>query len=141
MTIPDVVRYITAAEFPSAFEERLAAIDAAGTLGKISALTFALAQLPFLAGVLGIGHLLRARAPIMSNFGTSLAVIGVLGHSVFGGLSMAYLSIAADEQNRATHAALMEKSNPVRQSRSWRWDYSAQCSASCCWPSASGGRR
>jgi hypothetical protein len=103
------ISVMVAPEFPSGFEERLAAIDAAGTQGKISAFVFALAQLPFLAGVLGIGHLVRVRAPILSNFGTSLAVIGGFGHSVFGGLSMAYLSMAADQQNRATHAALMER--------------------------------
>jgi hypothetical protein len=103
------ISVMVAPEFPSGFEERLAAIDAAGAHGKISALTFALAQLPFLAGVLGIGHLLRARAPILSNFGTSLAVIGAFGHTVVGGLSMAYLSMAADGQHRATHASLMER--------------------------------
>jgi hypothetical protein len=102
------ISVMVAPEFPSGFEERLAAIDAAGTQGKISAVTFALAQLPLLAGVLGIGHLLRGRAPTLSNLGTSLAVIGAFGHSVFGGLSMAYLAMAADQQNRATHAALMQ---------------------------------
>jgi hypothetical protein len=102
------VSVMVAPEFPSGFEQRLAATDAAGIQGKISVLTFALAQLPLLAGVLGIGHLLRARAPTLSNLGTSLAVIGAFGHSVFGGLSITYLSMAADEQNRATHAALMQ---------------------------------
>jgi hypothetical protein len=103
------ISVMVAPESPSGFNERLAAIDAAGTQGKISAVTFALAQLPLLAGVLGIGHLLRGRAPILSNLGTSLAVIGGFGHSVFGGLSMAFLAMAADQQNRATHATLMQR--------------------------------
>lgn len=95
-------------EFPNGFVERLAAIDAAGVQGTISAVTFVLAQLPFLIGVLGIGHLLRERAPILSNLGTSLAVIGAFGHSVAGGISLAYLSMAADAPNRSVHAAVME---------------------------------
>jgi hypothetical protein len=91
--------------FPSGYQERLAAINAGGSIGAV---TFTLAQLPFLAGVLGIGHLLRGHAPILSNVGTSLAVIGAFGHSVGGGLAMAYLAMAADEQHRAAHAAVMQ---------------------------------
>jgi hypothetical protein len=111
--ILSTISVITAPEFPAGFQERLAAINAAGA---VSSLAFTLAQLPLLVGVLGIGHLLRSRAPILSNLGTSLAVIGVFGHSVVGGLSMAYLAMAADEQNRSAHAALMEgiESGPVR---------------------------
>jgi len=97
-----------APEFPSGFEERLGAINAAGTQGVISAVTFTLAQLPFLAGVLGIGHLLRGRAPILSNLGTSFAAIGAFGHSVAGGLAIAYLAMAADDQNRTAHALVLQ---------------------------------
>jgi hypothetical protein len=112
-TVLSAISVITAPEFPAGFQERLAAINAAGT---VSSLAFTLAQLPFLVGVLGIGHLLRGRAPILSNLGTSLAVIGAFGHSVVGGLSLAYLGMAADEQNRAAYAAVMEgiESGPVR---------------------------
>jgi MFS family permease len=48
--------------------------------------------------------------------GTSLAVIGAFGHSVVGGLSMAYLAMAVDERNRAAHAAVIEdiETGPVR---------------------------
>jgi hypothetical protein len=91
--------------FPSGYQERLAAISSGGPIGAV---TFTLAQLPFLAGVLGIGHLLRGRAPILSNVGTSLAVLGAFGHSVGGGLAMAYLAMAADEQHWVAHAAVME---------------------------------
>lgn len=95
-------------EFPSGFEERLGAINAAGTQGVISAVSFTLAQLPFLVGVLGIGHLLRGRAPILSNLGTSFAAIGAFGHSVVGGLAIAYLAMAADHQNRTAHALVLQ---------------------------------
>lgn len=105
LTIP---LFVFSPEFPGGFAERLAAIDAAGTQGEISAFTFVLAQLPFIAGVLGIGHLLRERSPVLSNLGTSLAVIGGFGHSVAGGISLVYLSMAADTPNRTVHAALME---------------------------------
>ena len=103
-----VVSTVFAPEFPDGFAERLAAIEAAGSQGKISAVTFALAQLPFLVGVLGIAHMLRERAPILSNLGASLAVIGGFGHSVVGGVSLVHLSMAADAQNRAAHAAVVE---------------------------------
>lgn len=65
---------------------------------------FTLAQLPFIAAVLGIGHLLRDRAPLVSNLGTTLAVIGAFGHSVYGGITMVQVTMAADEANRPVHA-------------------------------------
>lgn len=109
-----VVSTLLAPEFPAEFEQRLAAIDVAGTPGAVSAIAFVLAQLPFLVGVLGIGHLLRERAPILANLGTSLAVIGAFGHSVFGGVSLTYLAMASTP-DRAASAALLEsiESGPV----------------------------
>lgn len=99
---------IFSSELPGESSERLAAIDAAGAQGMISAFAFVLAQLPFLVSVLGIGHLLRERAPVLSNLGTSMAVIGAFGHSVGGGISLVHLSMAADVPNRAVHAEVME---------------------------------
>jgi len=99
-----VVSTVLAPPFPGNFEELLAEIDAAGSSATISATAFTLAQLPFIAGVLGIGHLLRERSPVLSNLGTTVAVIGAFGHSVFGGLSMVQLTMATDETNRAVHA-------------------------------------
>lgn len=103
-----VVSVIFQPEFPSGASERLAAIDAAGTGGRVSAFTFVLAQLPMIAAVLGIGQLLRERAPRLSTVGTTLALVGVFGHSVYGGLAMAQLSMASDTENRAVHADLLE---------------------------------
>jgi len=98
------VSTVLAPPFPGDFEELLAEIEAAGSSAAISAMAFTLAQLPFIAGVLGIGHLIRDRSPVLSNLGTALAVIGAFGHSVFGGLSMVQLAMASDEANRSVHA-------------------------------------
>jgi hypothetical protein len=99
---------VLAPEFPSGFAERLEAVEAGGTGSAVSAFAFTLAQLPFVAAVLGIGHLLRGRTPILSNLGTTLAVIGAFGHSVYGGVSLVMLEMASDDANLATHAAVLE---------------------------------
>ena len=104
-----VVSVVLAPEFPRGFTDRLTAVDEGGTSAAVSAVTFALAQLPFIVGALAIGHLVRDRAPVLSNVGTSLAVLGGFGHSVFGGISMAMLAMAADAPNRAVHADLLEQ--------------------------------
>jgi len=104
-----VVSNVLAPPFPGDVIEQLAEIDKAGTSATISAFTFALAQLPFIVGVLGIGHLLRDRAPVLSNVGTTLAVIGGFGHSVYAGVTMLQLEMAADAPNRAAHAQVLEQ--------------------------------
>ena len=98
------VSIVLAPPFPGSPERLLAEIDAAGASATISAFTFTLAQLPFIAAVLGVGHLLRDRAPVLSSVGTTIAVIGAFGHSVFGGVSMVRVTMAADEANRSVHA-------------------------------------
>lgn len=110
-----VVSVVLEPPFPGNFTDQLAEIDKAGTSAIISAFTFTLAQLPFIVGVLGIGHLLRGRAPVLSNVGTTLAVIGGFGHSVFGGMSMVKLSMASDAPHRAVHAQILEQleSGPI----------------------------
>lgn len=104
-----LVSTLLAPEFPSGFEDRLAAIDDGGSRSVVSAVAFVLAQLPFLIGVLAIGHLLRERAPVLSNLGTTVAVLGGFGHCVFGGINLAMLAMAEDEPNRAVHAELLER--------------------------------
>ncbi len=104
-----LVSVVLAPELPGGSIDRLAAVHEGGTSAAVSAVAFTLAQLPFLIGVLAIGHLLRDRAPVLSNVGTSLAVLGGFGHSVFGGLSLAMLAMAADTPNRAVHADLLEQ--------------------------------
>lgn len=104
-----VVSILLAPEFPSDRVEQLAAIDVGGDLAATSAFLFALAQLPFIAAVLGVGHLLRARSPRLSNLGTSLGLIGAFGHSVYGGVSMVQLAMAADRRNHTVHAAVLDQ--------------------------------
>jgi hypothetical protein len=101
------VSTVLAPEFPSEYVDRLAAMDAGGTSATVSAVAFTIAQLPLLAGVLGIGHLLRGRAPRLSNIGTTLAVVGVFGHSVVGGVMLVQLELAQDVAHRETHAAVL----------------------------------
>ncbi len=93
--------------FPSDMVERLAAIDEGGTGAAVSAAFFPLSQAFMLAAVLGIGHLLRHGAPRLSNLGTSLAVLGVLGHCVFAGSMLMTVTMAADEANHELYADLV----------------------------------
>ena len=93
-------------DFPSDHAARLAALDAAGAGGAVSAVAFLVSQLPFAVAVLGLGHLLRRRAPRLSTTGVVLGVLGAFGHTVFGGLSMVYVLMAGDASRRAAYAAL-----------------------------------
>lgn len=93
--------------FPSDQVDRLAAIDEGGTGAAVSAAFFPLSQAFMLAAVLGIGHLLRHGAPRLSNVGTSIAVLGVLGHCVIGGSMLMSVTMAADEANREVYADLL----------------------------------
>ncbi|MGZ4444853.1 MAG: hypothetical protein ACXVXC_16955 [Nocardioidaceae bacterium] len=87
----------------------LAAIAAAGPRAAVSAGAFALAQLPFIVGVLGIGRLLRERSPRLGAVGTSLGVVGGFGHAVYGGVSLAVVAMAQDPSHRPTYAHLMDR--------------------------------
>ena len=88
---------------------RLAAMS--GTTATVSAVAFLLAQLPLLVAFLAIGHLLRARSPRLSAWGTCLGVGGAFAHTVFGGISMLELVMAADEPHRAVYAQLLAASS------------------------------
>lgn len=99
---------MTAPEFPTGGAERLAAIAADLSSSAVSAAAFTLAQLPFMAAVLGLGHLLRSRAPVLSNVGTTLALLGAFGHTVFGGGSLLYVAMASDEAQHATYGGLVD---------------------------------
>lgn len=94
-------------DFPDTHRDRLAAIDAAGTSAAVSAITFTLAQLPFLIAMLGAAHLLRRRTPVLSALTALFGLLGGFGHTVFGGISLVMLSMAADQANRAAHADVL----------------------------------
>ncbi len=101
--------------FPASYEARLAAIDDAGTSAAVSAALFAGSQLPMLAAVLGIAHLLRAGAPVLSNIGGLLAVVGCFGHAVFGGVALVSVVMSGDVARRSDYATLLEQveSSPI----------------------------
>lgn len=102
-------------DLPTDHAARLAALDASGARGAVSAVAFLLQQLPFTVALLGLGHLLRARAPRLSVAGVLLGCLGAFGHTVFGGLSMVYLLMAGDPARRTPYAALYARieSSPV----------------------------
>jgi hypothetical protein len=79
------------------------------SLAPVSAVAFVVSQLPMMVAVLSIGRLLEHRASRLSSWGTALGVAGCFGHTVFGGLSMAYLKMAEDDRNRDVYAGLMSR--------------------------------
>jgi hypothetical protein len=93
----------------------LSRLDAAGWRGAVSAAAFVLAQLPYIAAVLGIGHLLRDCAPRLGAWGTVLSVVGAFGHTVFGGISLVFVVMAGDAAHREVYAGLFGdlQSSPV----------------------------
>lgn len=106
---------LTLPPFPSGYAERLAAIDEAGASATVSAVFFAVSQLFMLGAVLGIAHLIRRGTPVLSNLGGAVAVIGTLGHALFGGTNLITLQMAEDEANRELYAGLLEdfESSPM----------------------------
>lgn len=106
---------LTLPPFPDGSTERLAAIDEAGTSATVSAVFFTVSQLFMLGAVLGIAHLIRRGSPVLSNLGGAVAVMGTLGHAIFGGTNLITLSMARDTANREIHAALLEdfESSPM----------------------------
>ena len=98
---------VTAPEFPSGAEDRLAAIDDGGSLAVLSAMTFTLAQLFLTAGILGAAALVHRRRPVLAYLAAGMVVAGTFGHSVFGGINLVMLEMARDVDQRATYAGLL----------------------------------
>jgi hypothetical protein len=74
--------------------EVLAAVDEAGARAWLSAITYAFAQVALMIGLLAVAHLLRGRAPILSNLGGGLSVLGAFGHTVHAGGVLVLVSMA-----------------------------------------------
>ena len=96
-------------EFAADPAARLAGIAAAGTPATVSMMTFALSQLPFLVAVVAIGLLVRPRAPRLAWTGGVLACLGGFGHTVFGGIALAYLALSGDAAHRPTLGAVVTR--------------------------------
>jgi hypothetical protein len=104
-----VVSVLLQPEFSADPAARLAVIRAAGTSATVSALTFALSQLPFLVAVVAIAVLAHRRAPRTAWTGGVLGVVGGFGHTVFAGIAMSYLALAADATHRATLSTVITR--------------------------------
>jgi len=98
------ISVLTQPEFSADPAERLAAMDAAGSTGAVSLLTFVLAQLPFMVAAVVVAMMTRTRSPRLAITGGALAVVGGFGHAVFGGIGLAYLAMSSDAANRAAFA-------------------------------------
>ena len=89
--------------------ERLGEIAANHGTATASALGFVVSQLFFFIAVLGMAHLVRTKAPILSNLGATFGVVGAFGHAVFGGAMLLTLEMAVEEADRAQMAALLDR--------------------------------
>lgn len=103
-----VVAMGTDVPFSGESEEVLAEMDAVGGRAWLSAITYSLAQLPLIAGVLGIAHLLRERTPRLSNLGGSLAVLGAFGHTIHAGGVLVIVSMAQADAGRGAMATALD---------------------------------
>lgn len=87
----------------------LDAMSDAGSRAWLAAIAYLLAQLAMIPAGLGLAHLLRQRAPVVSNLGATLMVLGAFGHTVHGGGVLLTIQMAADQDHRSTHAAVLDE--------------------------------
>jgi len=87
----------------------LAAIADSGPGGRLSAWAFLLGQLPWVVGMLGLGHVLRQRFRVIGPMISTLALVGGVGHAVAGGFALVQLSMSDDLGNAAVHEAVIER--------------------------------
>lgn len=95
-------------DMPADHAGRLSAVAEAGGPAVFSMYAFALLQLALLPALLGLAHLMRGRAPVLSLLTAVLGVLGVFGHTMHAGTTMVYLAMADDPGNRAVHATTWE---------------------------------
>lgn len=103
-----VASIATMPDFSGSFESRLEAV-AGSELATLSATTWIASQLFIAIGAVGIGHLLRSRAPVLAPLGAALVVLSCFGHAVYGGVQLAMLAMADEPEHRDTYAALLER--------------------------------
>lgn len=83
-------------EFSADGEETLRAIADGGGAAKASVLGFAVSQLPFLIGVVGLSAWLYPASRKLAVIGGTLAVLGGFGHAVFSGAALTQALMAED---------------------------------------------
>lgn len=101
------ISLLTMPTWPDGFDALLATVDKHPTTSLVSALTFVLAQLPLLVAAVAIGGMVIPRKPLLGGLGVALTVIGAFGHSVYGGVAMVQLEMAADSAHHGIHADLL----------------------------------
>ncbi|MGA8047510.1 MAG: hypothetical protein WCA30_14720 [Dermatophilaceae bacterium] len=102
-----VVSISTMPDFSGGHAARLEAI-AGSSLATFSALTWVISQIFILVGVVGVAHLTRHRAPVLSTAAAVLVALSCFGHSVYGGVNLTMLAMAADPASITTHAAVLD---------------------------------
>ncbi|KAB7742999.1 hypothetical protein GA707_15230 [Nostocoides sp. F2B08] len=98
----------TMPDFAGDHVSRLEAI-AGSSLATFSALAWVVSQVFILIGVVGVAHLTRHRAPVLSTVAAVLVGLSCFGHCVYGGVNLTMLSMADDRAGIATHAAVLDR--------------------------------
>ncbi|GAA4431927.1 hypothetical protein GCM10023169_37040 [Georgenia halophila] len=97
----------TLLEPPLPAEGLLTALADGGTSVAASGLLFAFAQLLFAVGMVGLGCWLRSASPRLAATGASFGVLGAFGHTLWAGVMLVQIVMAADAANHDVHAALV----------------------------------
>ena len=100
-------------DFAGDTDDLLASIADGGAWLQLSGVAFVLAQLPFVVAAVGLAAWLPSSR--LTRVGAVLAVLGGFGHTVYGGVMLAQVEMAADEPHRAVYAGLLTdlESSPV----------------------------
>lgn len=91
----------------------LAALHQAHGRALVSGLLFTLQTLPFMIAALGIGHLLRERAPRLSSIGATVAVLGGFADAVASTFTLAYAQLAQDVAHRDAYVAVIKQTTKI----------------------------
>lgn len=100
-----MISNVTAPDFSGDYDDLLTSMAEGGGLVQLSGLTFVLAQLPFVVGMVGLARWLQPSR--LATVGGVLAVLGGFGHAVYGGVMLSQTVMAADGENRGVYAGLL----------------------------------
>lgn len=97
----------TMPDFSGDHTARLEAV-AGSSLATFSALAWVVSQVFILIGVVGVCHLTRHQAPVLSAAAAVLVGLSCFGHSVYGGVNLTMLAMADEPAAIAMHAAALD---------------------------------
>lgn len=103
-----VVSVATMPDFSGDQAARLEAV-AASPVAATSALTWVLSQVLLGLGVVGVAHLARRSVPVLATLAAVVFGLGALGHTVYGGVNLAMLSMAQDLGSVEAHVAVLDR--------------------------------